>query len=172
MTLEFPWSLVLLSGIVGCIVSCYIYVLGSKLLRCVERSARWRKTIPTPFRENGKRPSSMLFTGRDVFRAREERRHSERRNWGERVPVTLQTSNGEREISKGHVHDRSPTGLGLTMDREVAPGTVLQLRNCLTPGETSSIGVEVRHCKAQADAWRVGCLFTKKYPWSVLLLYG
>jgi hypothetical protein len=73
---------------------------------------------------------------------------------------------------QGMVLNRSRGGLLLSLPQPTAAGTILSVRPPNAPDEQMWIHVEVRHCKQKADRWHLGCKFTKRLPWSVLLLFG
>jgi hypothetical protein len=100
-----------------------------------------------------------------------ERRGSARRK-GNVVEVLVTGSDTEEEPARGWVVDRSMGGLCLTLNEEVAPGTVLNLKPRNGPPATPWVEVEVRSCKKDRSGYEVGCQFIRTPPWAVLLLFG
>ena len=72
----------------------------------------------------------------------------------------------------GYVLDRSTGGLGMSVDQEVAPGTILSVRPASGPDVTPWYDVEVLRCKHDGEAWHLSCKFVKTPPYSILLLFG
>lgn len=83
-------------------------------------------------------------------------------------PVAVRVSNPRFE---GWVLDRSPDGLSLLSDAEVAVGTHLSV--CPSePGSSHWYLVEVRSCRPRGKNWVLGCRFLEKLSWQDLRQFG
>src|SRR5262245_1611197 len=70
------------------------------------------------------------------------------------------------------VLERSMGGLGLLVDSEFPPGTILKVFPVSASQSAPWIDIEVKSCRPGEDGYELGCQFVKAPPWSVLLLFG
>jgi hypothetical protein len=101
-----------------------------------------------------------------------ERRLAPRRH-GKPVLVLLSDEQREVEPVKGHVIDRSVSGLGLQLEEEgeVEPGTVISVRPKDAP-EAAWVKLIVRNCERNGSLWRLGCEFVRPPDGISLMQFG
>ena len=112
-----------------------------------------------------------LTTDPFVLGSSQEHRDSIRRS-GSVIQVGLADAEGQTEIGRGFVVDRSVSGLGLEVDVRLEPGTIVSVRPGRADLRAPWIQVEVASCTAKENYWRVGCKFVRTPPWSTMLLFG
>jgi hypothetical protein len=114
-------------------------------------------------------------------------RRSSRRRQGNLIPVTIteaaspasspEEAGGVASASvvsprTGWVLNRSGGGLGLLVDEEVTPGTVLTVTPNLGLATFEWIQVEVKSCRPERQSWLLGCQFLQKVSWDDLRPFG
>jgi hypothetical protein len=103
-------------------------------------------------------------------------RKRDKRAWLRRDGSPLEIQVADAELTQppvtGIVLNRSRGGLFLSVPHFTAAGTILSVRPPHAPEEQAWIQAEVRHCKQKGNCWQLGCKFTQRLPWSVLLLFG
>lgn len=108
-----------------------------------------------------------------VARPGKERRDSVRRA-GNPIPVRVNAvpvaaaSSGSPAV----VLDRSTGGLCIAVDRALSPGQLVHVRAEAAPDSSPWVRVEVRSCRKDGRFYQIGCRFTDRVPWGVLLLFG
>ncbi len=100
-----------------------------------------------------------------------DRRTSPRRK-GNLVAVLISDAQGAAEPIEGWVVDRSPGGLGLLVDEEMAVGSVVTVRPGKARSDTRWIQVQVKSCRRERNSWNLGCQFVQKPAWSELRWFG
>lgn len=98
-------------------------------------------------------------------------RRAGRRRWGNPTEVYLTTCLSEQRVH-GIVMNRSTGGLGIYVDEEIPPGTVLTIRAVEAPAYVPSVFAEVRHCRNVGKGFALGCQFRKELPWKVRVWFG
>ena len=100
-----------------------------------------------------------------------DERRASRRRWGNPTEVRLVSP-----LWAGHLHglvvNRSTGGLGIFTDKEVTPGTSLQVRAAEAPPSVEAIRAEVRHCLQVGKGFLLGCQFSEDVPWNVRVWFG
>jgi hypothetical protein len=99
-------------------------------------------------------------------------RRSDARRRGNLIPVLLSDAKGGADPFEGWVLDRSPGGLGLLVDEEVAVGAVLTVRPAKSPAKFRWLRVEVKSCRPHQTSWNLGCKFLQRVSWNDLRLFG
>jgi hypothetical protein len=94
-----------------------------------------------------------------------------RRRWGNPTEVRLITELSEEPIH-GIVLNRSTGGLGIYVDTEIPPDTLVTIRAVEAPSHVRSVFAEVRHCRKVANGFAVGCQFRTEIPWGVRVWFG
>jgi hypothetical protein len=153
------WEFVAIPLAIG-VVSAGLAVVVSRLL-----SGRQRVAAPPP--EPPPVEQSDPFTHGGSM----EKRSALRRQ-GNPVEVAIADSEGQTELTRGWVVDRSTGGLCLSLFQPLDVGSVVNVRPCRVEPAPPWVRVEVRKCRRQPDGWEVGCQFVRTPPWSVLLLFG
>jgi hypothetical protein len=102
--------------------------------------------------------------------AAQERRRAPRRE-GNPIAVLLSTDPAATAPVNGLVLNRSLGGLLVSALQPFEKGALLSVRPLQAPDELEWVQIEVRHCRALEHRWLVGCKFTKKLPWDVMLLF-
>ena len=105
-------------------------------------------------------PTWELPEDREFLALGGSERRTGRRRWGNPTEVHLHSSPWYFP-RHGLVVNRSTGGLGLYTDKEVAPGTSLEVRPVEAPAEVPAIRVEVRHCRPCGKGFIIGCQFTE-----------
>ena len=99
-----------------------------------------------------------------------DRRASHRR-WGVPTDVHLHCSLWPDRVH-GLVVNRSTGGLGIFADKEVLPGTPLQVRAAEAPSSVPGVRAEVRHCRKAGKGFFFGCEFSETVPWNARVWFG
>jgi PilZ domain len=98
-------------------------------------------------------------------------RRAGHRRWGNPTEVHIQSS-----LLAGHLHglvvNRSTGGLGIFADKEVPPGTSVQIRAAEAPVDVASVRAEVRHCLPVGKGFLLGCQFSEDVPWNLRVWFG
>jgi len=98
-------------------------------------------------------------------------RRSGRRRWGNPTEVHLFS-----DLWGDHLHglvvNRSTGGLAIFADKEVPPGTALQVRAAEAPSYVPAVKAEVRHCRKAGNGFLLGCQFTEGVPWNARVWFG
>jgi hypothetical protein len=100
-----------------------------------------------------------------------ERRCHYRRS-GNPTHVAIGHPENPTELARGVVVDRSSGGVCLELQTPLAVGSVVSVRPSLGTGAGAWIDVEVRHCRRDGPAWRVGFKFVRTPPLSALWMFG
>jgi hypothetical protein len=119
---------------------------------------------PRPADDDGLFADELFLGGRE--------RRREPRHGGNPVPVLVREDEAAAEPYSAVVIDRSAGGLGLSLDRPLARGTLLRLRPTEAPDATPWVAVEVRNCWPDGPYWEVGCCFREAPAEDVLKLFG
>jgi hypothetical protein len=93
------------------------------------------------------------------------------RRWGNPTEVYLYLSFSADRVH-GLLVNRSTGGVGIYLDQEVQPGTILQVRAADAPSDIPTVRVEVRHCRKVSKGFVVGCQFCQGVPWNVRVWLG
>jgi HEAT repeat protein len=88
------------------------------------------------------------------------------------VDVFIMSTMHQIEPDRGRVVDVSTGGLGLSTKKSFPPGTNLSLRPTSASDESPWTIVEVRHCRAQGESFRVGCRFVHSPHYGLMVLLG
>lgn len=78
---------------------------------------------------------------------------------GDADRVTVRPVAPRGRLVEARVLDRSPTGLSVRLDRPLRPGAVVRVRLPGDEGKQTWLPAQVRHCRADAGGWVVGCEF-------------
>jgi hypothetical protein len=135
----------------------------------------WREARDQDLRlSEGVRQKRPTFSpGSDPFvvgPAKERRCHFRRA--GNPTYVAIGHPEDPYELARGLVLDRSTGGVCLELSTPLAVGAVISVR----PSVGSLIGTwveaEVRHCRRERFAWRIGLKFVRNPPLSILWMFG
>jgi hypothetical protein len=105
----------------------------------------------------------LLPTGRN--------RRAGRRRWGSPTEVEILSFLWDGQL-RGLLVNRSTGGLGIFVDREVPPGTPLQVRAAEAPSTVRAVQATVRHCRRVGKGFIFGCQFSEDLPWNVRVWFG
>jgi hypothetical protein len=146
--------------IIGALVASLAFLAGRRWL--VPRPA-----VATPPPEE---PTNLVTAQLGKQKSTPDRRSSPRRK-GNRVEVFL-TEDLKRAPIEAWVVDRSLGGLCLIVDKQLAEGSVWQVRPRQAPQTAPWLAIEIRSCRAEGGEWEIGCRFVKPPQWNDLLLFG
>jgi hypothetical protein len=76
------------------------------------------------------------------------------------------------ELARGTVLDRSTGGICLELPTPLAVGAIISVRPSVGSLLGTWVEAEVRHCRRDRYAWRVGLKFVRNPPLSVLWMFG
>jgi hypothetical protein len=98
-------------------------------------------------------------------------RRASRRRWGNPIEVHVLST-----LWDGHLHglvvNRSTGGLAIFADKEVPPGSPLQVRAAEAPSYVPAVKAEVRHCRKAGNGFLLGCQFREDIPWNARVWFG
>lgn len=169
----------LIALVAGAVTALIVYGL-------VQRGARRRRRA---FRENARKfhffRLTSFFLGQhtavlpgmdalsntpDAERTALEKRSTFRRR--DRVVEAWLASEPGAEPELAWIVDRSTTGLGVLLKRELPPGSIVGIRAVSAPATAPWVDVEIRSCALQGKRWRLGCKFLATPDWGLLLMFG
>jgi hypothetical protein len=73
--------------------------------------------------------------------------------------VLLAESPHQTDFVEGVLLNRSLGGLGLSVDREIPAGKILQVCICESEQDNQWAVIEVRYCRPERGRWTLGCKF-------------
>jgi hypothetical protein len=165
LALDFSWGS-WAAPVIGVLAGLVAFYVGSLVLGKRRRPVPWQSPDLS-----GTAAATGLSTDPFLQGSTLERRTSIRRK-GNAIAVLISDAEVTTEPYSGWVVDRSMGGLGITVPRPVAPGTILSVRTTNAPTTCPWVQVEVRSCREVQREFELGCQFVRTPPWSVLLLFG
>ena len=89
-------------------------------------------------------------------------RRDEGRRWGDPVEILVWYQATPKDKATAWVLNRSPGGIGFSLDQEVPEGSMLGVRPTIAPETLGSAEVEVLACQPQAGRFMLSCRFTSQ----------
>jgi PilZ domain-containing protein len=123
--------------------------------------------------ESRKEANQLRYVAPDPFiegPSRERRCYF--RRGGNPTQVAVGHPEEPSELARGVVVDRSTGGVCLEMHTPLAVGAVVSIRPSVGTTLGTWVVAEVRNCKRDREAWRVGFKFVRTPPLSVLWMFG